>query len=192
MERIVLVGTPRELGKKSDVKNLRKDGQVPAVIYGRGVENINFTVDAKELLKITHTPKSYIIEIEINGAKHLAVYHDAQFHPVSDETIHVDFLAISEDKPVVINLPLEITGSAAGVKVGGKLFVSARKLQVKGLIANLPDTLPVDVTELELGKQINAGDLSYEGVTILSPKSTLICAVRATRATAAAAATTKK
>lgn len=192
MQRIVLNAEPRVLGKKSDVKRLRREGRVPAVIYGPEQENLNITVDAKELKQITHTPNSYILEIKLEGKTYLAVFHDAQFHPVSDETIHVDFLAINENKPITISLPLEITGNAAGVKVGGKLLVSARKLQVKGLISNLPERLVVDVTELELGKQINAGDLSYEGVTILSPKSMLICAVRATRATAAAAAAAKK
>ena len=195
MERIILKGNARVIGNKQDLKQLRRNAEVPCVIYGNKYENVNFSVNEKELREITHSPKSYIIEVDVNGQKHECVYHQAQFHPVTDETIHVDFLAVSHDKPVVINVPIVITGNSDGVKQGGKLLVSARKLKISALLDKLPDELTVDITTLQLGKTIVAGDLSFDDVQIVSPKSTIICSVKMTRAAlgaAAAAAATKK
>ncbi len=187
MKQITLVGKNRVLGKKSDVKHLRKEGNVPCVLYGAGVENVIFSVTAKDLKNITHTPNSYIINLDIEGKSYLAVFHDVQYHPISDEALHVDFLAVSEDKPVTIAVPVKVEGHSEGVKQGGKLVPGARKLKVCGLIQNLPDVLNVDITTLGIGKQINAGDLNFENIQIVSPKTTMVCAVKATRASAAAA-----
>lgn len=188
MKTFNLKGTPRSVSNKQAIKTLRRNGEVPCVLYGTGIENVLFAVNAKELLLVTNTPNSYIIELEIADKKYTAVYHTAQFHPVTDEALHVDFLAVSADKPVSINVPIVITGNSEGVRQGGKLSVSARKLKVSALMANLPDTLTVDITNLSLGKTIVAGDLKYENIQILSPKSTIICAVKMTRAAIGAAA----
>ncbi len=192
MEQIVLTGKLRELGKKSDIKNLRKAGDIPCALYGAGIENVNFTITEKDVKMITFTPNSYIIELDIEGKKYLSIFHAIQYHPVNDEPLHLDFLAIDPAKPVTINIPVTIEGSSAGVKLGGKLMPGARKLKVRGMINDLPDFLPVDVTELQIGKQISAGELSYEGISILTPKTTIVCAVKATRATVAAAAAAAK
>ena len=191
METITLKGKSRKIGKKADVKQLRRAGEVPCVYYGHNVENIVFSVDAKELKKITHTPKSYLINLEVDGQSYLCVFHQIQYHPVTDEALHVDFLAISSEKPVVIEVPVVIEGNSEGVKQGGKLLVSARKLKISAPIDLLPDELKVDITDLQLGKTIVAGDLSYEGIQIVSPKSTIICAVKMTRAALGAAAAAK-
>ena len=136
---------------------------------------------------ITNTPNSYIIELDVEGKKQLVVLHDIQYHPVTDKALHVDFLAIREDKPVVINVPVSISGNSIGVRQGGKLMVSTRKLKVSGMIKDLPDKLDIDITDLNLGKQIVAGDLHYDNIQIVSPKATIICSIRMTRAAAAAA-----
>ena len=184
MKHIELKGQVREAGNKAAVKAVRRAGQVPCNIYGHGVENILFTIDAQDLKTITHTPNSYIIDLELsNGTKMYAVLHEVQYHPVSDEALHVDFLAVNEEKPVSIEVPVLVTGHSEGVKMGGKLLVSSRKLRVSAMMNNLPDLLEVDSTHLMIGKQIVAGDLNYEGVTIVSPKATIICSVRHTRAT---------
>ena len=187
MKHIELKGVVREAGNKATVKSIRKQGLVPCNIYGSGIENELFTVSAKDLKALTHTPNSYIVELELNdGKKFKAVLHEVQWHPVTDEALHVDFLAISDDKPVVIDVPVVITGHSEGVKLGGKLLVSSRKLRISALIENLPDSLEVDTTHLMIGKQIVAGDLHYDNINIVSPKGTIICSVRATRATAQA------
>ena len=184
MKPIELKGQVREAGNKAAVKAVRRAGQVPCNIYGLGIENILFTIDAQDLKTITHTPNSYIIDLELsNGTKMFAVLHEVQYHPVSDEALHVDFLAVSEEKPVTIEVPVQVVGHSEGVKMGGKLLVSSRKLRVSAMMDKLPDLLEVDSTHLMIGKQIVAGDLNYEGVTIVSPKATIICSVRPTRAT---------
>ena len=184
MKHIELKGQVREAGNKAAVKAVRRAGQVPCNIYGLGMENILFTIDAQDLKTITHTPNSYIIDLELNDGKKLyAVLHEVQYHPVTDEALHVDFLAVCEEKPVTIEVPVIVTGHSEGVKMGGKLLVSSRKLRVSAMMDKLPDVLEVDSTHLMIGKQIDAGDLNYDGVTIVSPRATIICSVRPTRAT---------
>lgn len=184
MKHIELKGQIREAGNKAAVKAVRRAGQVPCNIYGLGIENVLFTIDAQDLKTITHTPNSYIIDLELsNGTKMYAVLHEVQYHPVTDEALHVDFLTVNEEKPVTIDVPVKVVGHSEGVKMGGKLLVSSRKLRVSAMMNNLPDLLEVDSTHLMIGKQIVAGDLNYEGVTIVSPKATIICSVRPTRAT---------
>ena len=184
MKHIELKGQVREAGNKAAVKAVRRAGHVPCNIYGLGMENILFTIDAQDLKTITHTPNSYIIDLELNDGKKLyAVLHEVQYHPVTDEALHVDFLAVCEEKPVTIEVPVIVTGHSEGVKMGGKLLVSSRKLRVSAMMDKLPDVLEVDSTHLMIGKQIVAGDLNFDGVTIVSPRATIICSVRPTRAT---------
>ena len=184
MKHIELKGQIREAGNKAAVKAVRRAGQVPCNIYGLGIENVLFTIDAQDLKTITHTPNSYIIDLELsNGTKMYAVLHEVQYHPVTDEALHVDFLTVNEEKPVTIEVPVKVVGHSEGVKMGGKLLVSSRKLRVSAMMNNLPDILEVDSTHLMIGKQIVAGDLNYDGVTIVSPRATIICSVRPTRAT---------
>ena len=195
METIKLKGVARTIGNKQSVKQLRLSGMVPCVIYGQNVGNINFSVSENDLKKITHTPKSYIIDIEIDSKEYTCIFHDIQYHPVTDKALHADFLAISKAKPVVIDIPIKITGNSEGVRQGGKLMVSARKPKVSAPYDKLPDELVIDITTLQLGKSILAGDLSFDGLQIISPKGTIVCAVKMARAAlgaAAAAATTEK
>ena len=184
MKHIEIKGQVREAGNKAAVKAVRRAGQVPCNLYGLGMENVLFTIDSQDLKTITHTPNSYIIDLELNnGSKFYAVLHEVQYHPVTDEALHVDFLAVCEDKPVTIEVPVLVTGHSEGVKMGGKLLISSRKLRVSAMMDKLPDVLEVDSTHLMIGKQIVAGDLNFDGVTIVSPKATIICSVRPTRAT---------
>ena len=170
MQHIELNGQVRVAGNKASVKAIRREGLVPCNIYGLGLENILFTIDAKDLKTITHTPNSYIIDLKLSdGRSGYAVLHEVQYHPVTDEALHVDFLFVTEDKPVTIEVPVIVTGHSEGVKMGGKLLVSSRKLRVSAMMDKLPDILEVDSTNLRIGKQIVAGELNYEGVTIVSP-----------------------
>src|SRR5574344_2320123 len=178
MKTIQLEGLARKVSNKQAVKTLRREERVPCVLYAENIkENILFSVDKKELGQIIYTPNSYIIELNIDGKKYLATFHSSQYHPGTDEPLHVDFLAIAEGKPVTINVPVVLSGNSDGVKQGGKLMQSTRKLKISAMIDKLPDTLNVDITNLKLGKTIVAGDISHDGVQILTPKSTIICAV---------------
>jgi len=188
MKHIQISGSARTTGRKADVKSVRKDEKVPCVFYGQGIENINFSIEEKTLKLITDTPYSYIVDLTIDGKTYMAKLQDVQYHPVNDNAIHADFLAVAEDKPVTILVPIKIVGNSEGVKQGGKLAVQVRKLKVCGLAANIPDELPVDITTLQIGKRITAADLNYDNIQIVSPKATIVCSVKSTRAAVEAAA----
>ena len=174
-----------EFGKKA-AKAARREGLVPCNLYGAG-ENVAFVVDEKELRSLIYTPSSFIVELDFNGKIEKAVMREAQFHPIREQVLHVDFDRVVDGEPVAIALPVRLTGNAEGVKIGGKLALSARKLVVSGLMENLPDELVVDVTPLKVGQALFVGDLAVEGLKFLSPATQAVCAVRVTRASRGAA-----
>ncbi|MFI3295518.1 MAG: 50S ribosomal protein L25/general stress protein Ctc [Rikenellaceae bacterium] len=177
-------------GKKSSA-DIRRAGQVPCVVYGAG-ETVHFSVEKTDLKQLIYTPQSFIVVFDIEGAKETVVMREVQYHPVNDEPIHIDFYRVEAGKPITIELPVTLSGTAEGVKLGGKLQLAKRKVFVSALEEFLPDTINVDVTELGLGKSIFVGDLSIENLTILTPATTAICAVRMTRAARGAAAAAAK
>jgi large subunit ribosomal protein L25 len=187
MQSIKLEAKKRDQFGKTNTKAVRREERIPAVIYGQG-EPVNFSLDVKEVKPLIYTPSSYIVELDIEGHKELGVLREVQYHPVKEEILHMDFYRVSDDKPVTIEVPVRITGNSEGVKMGGKLVQNKRKLTVSGLMKHLPDELVVDISNLGIGKTIFAGDLKYDNLRILNPASTAICAVRITRAAAAAAA----
>lgn len=186
MKHFVLKGQVREVGNKAVIKEYRKQGLVPCNVYGAGVENILFTVTEKDLKGLTDTPASYIVDLELsNGQKFNAVIHELQYHPVKDNCLHADFLAVNEEKPISIMVPITITGHAVGVRAGGKFFKLVRELKVSALMKDLPDELVINIDKLQIGKRIVAGDLKYENVNVVSPKGTIICTVKSSRQVAA-------
>ncbi|MDR0710742.1 MAG: 50S ribosomal protein L25/general stress protein Ctc [Prevotellaceae bacterium] len=187
MKTIDLKGSSRvALGKESASK-LRKSGSIPCVIYGNG-DNTSFAVDKAALHPLVYTPNAYLVNIDVDGKTETAVMRELQFHPVSDEILHVDFYRIDHSKPITIDVPVALHGSPEGVKLGGKLQQLTRKVKISALSQHLPDVLNVDISTLGLGKSIFVGDLSFEHVNILTSKSTVICAVKMTRAAIGAAA----
>ncbi|MDR0421083.1 MAG: 50S ribosomal protein L25/general stress protein Ctc [Prevotellaceae bacterium] len=192
MKTIKLNGQSRtNLGKKGS-KELRKKDLVPCILYGNKAENQNFILVEKELKDLIYTPFSYIVEVNIDGKIETCILQDIQFHPVTDKILHIDFLNVDENKPVAIEIPVKITGHSEGVKQGGKLQVLSRKIKVSALLNDLPDEIPVDITNLQLGKSICVGDLSLDKLNIITPKSNIICSVKMTRAAMGAAATAEE
>lgn len=191
MKTLEIKGAARsEFGKKS-TNAVRRAGSVPCVIYGGG-DTVHFSVPAAEFKQLIYTPHSYIVNFDIDGKKEQAVMREVQFHPVTGNILHVDFYRVDEKKPVAIDLPVVLTGNSEGVKAGGKLILSKRKLRVSALVKDLPDTVEVDVTNLGLGKSIFVGDVHIPGLEILTPASTAVCAVRMTRAARGAQAAAKE
>ena len=190
MQHFELKGTTRKVGNKAVIKAFRREGLVPCNLYGLGMENVLFTVNAKELKALTDTPKSFIVDLVLDGAKkaQTAVLHELQWHPVTDACLHVDFLAVDEKKPIAISVPLVITGHAKGVQQGGKFYQNARSIKVSALMKDLPDEVKVDITPLGLDKRIKAGDIQLKNVAVVSDKDTIICGVKTTRNVTAAAA----
>ena len=182
MKHFEINGKVREVGNKAVIKAIRKQGLVPCNLYGQGMENVLFTVNDKDLQGITNTPASFIIDIKLdNGKAYEAVVHELQFHPVKDNCLHVDFLAVSEDKPIAIKVPITVSGHPVGVQKGGKFVLVSRFVKISALMKDLPDNINIDVTPLDIEKRIVAGDIKLEGVSVVSPKDTIICTVKSTR-----------
>jgi large subunit ribosomal protein L25 len=181
MKTFELKGELRKATGKTSSRKTRNEGKTPCVLYG-GKETVHFSTETASLQKLIYTPNVYLVNLEIEGKKHHAIVKDLQFHVVSDKISHLDFLEISDGKPIEINIPVELTGVAPGVKAGGKLHLVNRKLKVKGLPKNFPDTLIVDISNLDLGKSIKVGDLNFENIHILNAKNTVVASVKLTRA----------
>ena len=191
MQHFELKGTTRKVGNKAVIKAFRREGLVPCNLYGADIkENILFTVNAKELKALTDTPKAFIVDLVLDDAKkaQTAILHELQWHPVTDECLHVDFLAVNEKAPIAISVPLVIEGHAKGVQQGGKFYQNARSIKVSALMKNLPDEVTVDITSLGLDKRIKAGDIELKDVNVISDKDMIICGVKTTRNVTAAAA----
>ena len=187
MQHFELQGQVREAAGKAALKAIRKQGLVPCNLYGCGVKDILFTVNAKDLKAVTDTPKAFIIDLKLdNGQQYNAVLHELQWHPVTDACLHVDFLAVNDSKPINIKVPLVITGHAVGVQQGGKFYQNARDIRVCATMANLPDEVTVDITKLGLDKRIKAGDIKLDNIVVTTDKDAIICGVKTTRNTVVA------
>ena len=216
MKKFALEAQPRvELGKKA-VKNLRKEGSIPAVINGgaivelpyngalkagqklveiddkRGIITTDITVRSEDVRKLVYTPDIFEVDLKLNGEDIKVVMKELQFQPVKDTLLHIDFLQVYPDKPIVMEVPVQIEGHAEGVKAGGKLTLSMRKLKVKALYSEIPERLVINVDHLGLGKSLAVGDLHFEGLELMNAKNAVICAVQLTRAARGAAAKAEK
>lgn len=181
MKTFELAGELRqEFGKKA-AKALRKEELVPCNLYGCGV-NLTFTVNVNDVRKLIYTPDTQVVALTVAGKEYKAVVKELQFHPVKEQLLHIDFLAVSEDKPVVVEIPVQLNGLAEGVKAGGKLALEMRKLKVRAIYTNIPDRVVIDVTNLGLGKKIQVADLHFEGYEIANVKEQVVAQVKATRA----------
>lgn len=212
MKTFDLNAEPRlELGKKS-VKALRKEGKIPAVINGgaivelpfngtlkpgeklveiddkRGIITTDVVVKNDDVRKLIYTPDIFEVNLNVNGETKKVVMKDLQFQPVKDIVLHIDFLEVYPDKPIVMEVPVKIEGHAEGVKAGGKLVMSMRKLKVKAAYTEIPERLVINVDHLGLGKSLAVGDLHYEGLELMNAKNAVVCAVQLTRAARGAAA----
>ena len=180
MKSITIQGTKREnVGKKS-TKALRDAELVPCVVYG-GNEPLNFSTEEKSFKNLVYTPEAHTVSIEVDGQTIPAVLQDIQFHPITDRILHVDFYQLSEDKPVIMEVPVRITGRSKGVVAGGVLRQSFRKLKVKAIPANLPDEIVVDVTPLRIGNKLYVAALKNEAYTFMHPDNAVVAAVKMSR-----------
>lgn len=215
MKTFQLKAVPRtELGKKA-TKALRAEGNIPVVLNGgkivelpfdgklepgqklveiengKGIITTDLTVTNDDVRKLVYTPEIFAIELDVNGHKKMAVLKDLQFHPVKDNILHMDLLEVNDQKPIVFEVPVKLEGHAAGVKAGGKLTLSMKKLKVKAIYTDIPEKLVINVDDMGLGQVKQVGDLHFEGLELVSPKQAVVCAVQTTRAARDAAATTE-
>jgi len=180
MKTVEIKGSLRtELGKKSS-KQVRKAGDVPCVIYGKE-KNIHFQAPEISFKNLVYTPESHLVNLNIDGSEYKAVLKDIQFHPVSDSIIHADFIQIFDNKPVTIDVPIKVSGDSVGVIAGGKLSIKKRSLKVKGLAKDLPEFLPIDITDLKIHQGMKVGDLSFDKIELLDPKKLLVLTIATSR-----------
>ncbi len=180
MKTIEIKGSFRtELGKKSS-KQIRKTGSVPCVIYGKE-KNIHFHAPELSFKGLVYTPEAHLVKLVIDNKEFRAVLKDMQFHPVKDNILHADFIEVFNDKPVVISIPVRVHGDSVGVIAGGKLIIKKRNIKVKGLADNLPEFLPVDITNLKIHDGVKVGDLSYDKIELLDPKKSLVLSIATSR-----------
>lgn len=216
MKVFQLTAEPRiALGKKAS-KALRNDQKIPVVLNGgeivalpyngtlksgeklveigngKGLITTDLVVDAEAVRKLIYTPEIFAIELTVNGEKKMAVLKDIQFHPVKDTILHIDLLEVNDKKPVVIEVPVQLEGHAEGVKAGGKLSLSMKKLKVKAVYTNIPERLVINVDSLGLGKSMQVGELHFEGLELVNAKNAVVCAVQLTRAARGAQAAAGK
>jgi len=180
MKTIEIKGMFRtELGKKNS-KQIRKAGNVPCVIYGKE-KNIHFHAHENSFKNLVYTPTAHLVKLIIEDKEYSAVLKDMQFHPVKDNILHADFVEIFDNKPVVINIPIKVSGDSAGVLAGGKLSIKRRSLKVKGLAKDLPEFLPIDITELKIHEGKKVGELSYDKLELLDPKKSMVLTIATSR-----------
>ena len=188
MKEISVKGQQRtDTGKKA-TKLLRKEGLIPCNLYGEAETALSFSTSLSEIRKAIYTPDVYVVNLNIDGKEHKAIIKELQFHPTTDALLHADFYEINEKKAITIGIPVKLNGLAQGVRDGGKINLSIRKINVTAPYKQIPEILNIDVTNLQLGKAIKVGELSFEGLEIATSPEVIVCSVKATRASRSAAA----
>ncbi len=180
MKTVALTGELRSTLGSKDSRALRNEGKVPCVLYGGG-DHIHFYIYSPDFKALVYTPNMYKVQLTIEGKKYLAILHDMQFHPVNESIIHADFLAVDEKKIVTVSIPVKVSGNSPGVRNGGKLIQKIQRLKVKGLIANIPDTVELNIDTMELGQSIKVKDISIKNIEILDSKDNAVVSVKLTR-----------
>ena len=181
MRTVEIIGYKRANLGKADAKRLRADSQVPCVLYG-GKEQVHFYAPMILFREIVYTPEAAFVKLNIEGDEYSAILQDIQFHPVSEIILHVDFLVLTDDSPVKMDIPIKFSGEAPGLMQGGKLVVKLRKVRIKALPEKMPDSITMDVSGLELGKSIKVASIEADGFEILNNTRVTVASVEIPRA----------
>ncbi|MDD2192540.1 MAG: 50S ribosomal protein L25 [Bacteroidales bacterium] len=181
MKTVSMSGSLRENVGKKDAKSLRREGRVPCVVYG-GKEQVRFSVLETEFKPLLFSPDTHFVELDIDGEKTKAILQEIQYHPISDEVIHADFLRLNDDKAIILSIPVKPVGISPGVLQGGKLITKIRKMKLKGLPNDFPQYVEVDISKLEAGQSVRVEDIEIENVEKLDVKTSIVVLVQATRA----------
>lgn len=180
MKTLSIQGEVREIPGKKSSKILRRNNQVPCILYG-GKGETYFSSDERSFKNLIYSPNAYTVKLSIGDKKSDAVIQEVQFHPVTDRILHVDFIELFEDKPIAMHIPIILKGDSIGVLDGGQLIQKLRKLKVKALPANLPDYIEIDINEITIGGSIKVGELAQEGLEMLEGDNVVILRVKAPR-----------
>jgi len=180
MKTLAISVKQRENVGKTSTRALRNQGKVPCVLYG-GEKQVTFHAHENDFRKLVYTPDVFIVELDIDGSKVKAIMQDIQFHPVTDKILHIDFLEISDDKAITVSIPVILNGLAIGVRDGGNLMFRRRKIITKGLSANLPNAIEINIEDVKIGQFIYIKDIELEGCEFLAPPSSVVVGVKMSR-----------
>ena len=186
MKSITIKGSERESVGKKATKAVRDAGMVPCVIYG-GNQPVHFIADERAFKDLVYTPNAHTVVVELNGTSYNVIMQDIQFHPVSDKILHIDFFQLSDDKEIIMEVPVKVTGTSPGVLLGGVLRLNQRRLKVKALPKNLPDFVEANISELQMGNKLYVTKLEINNFKLMHPDNTVVCQVRISRAAMKAA-----
>ena len=180
MKTLAISAKSRGKVGKSDTRQLRNQGNVPCVLYG-GEKQVCFYAHENEFRKLVYTPDVFIVELAIDGEVKRCIMQDIQFHPVTDNILHIDFLEVFDDKPITVSIPVKLKGLAIGVRNGGNLMFRRRKIITRGLAVNLPDAIEIDIENVKIGEFIYIKDISLDGCQFLAPDSSVVVGVKTAR-----------
>lgn len=180
MRVLELSAETRTTTGRRDARRMRLEGKVPAMIYGHG-ENVMCTLEERDLRSLLVTPYVQLVDLKVNGTVEKVILKEVQYHPVSDRPIHIDFFRYVDNMPIEMSIPIVLQGHARGVKAGGKQVPGIRKLRVRGLAKDMPDFLPVDVSEMRLGTTMMVSDLNFENLKIADALTQVVVSIRAQR-----------
>jgi len=186
MKSITIEGSERESVGKKATKALRDAGMVPCVIYG-GSQPVHFAADERAFKNLVYTPNAHTVEVVLAGKKYNAILQDIQFHPVSDRINHIDFFQLSDDKEIIMEVPVNVVGTSPGVLLGGVLRLNQRRLKVKALPKHLPDFVEANITELQMGNKLYVTKIETNNFKLMHPDNTVVAQVRISRAAMKAA-----
>ena len=186
MKSITIKGSERESVGKVATKAIRNAGAVPCVLYG-GDQPVHFSADERAFKSLVYTPNAHTVVIDLGGKKFNAILQDIQVHPVSDKILHIDFFELKDDKEIIMEVPVKITGTSPGVLLGGVLNLNQRRLKVKALPKNLPDFVEANISELQMGNKLYVTKLPVNNFKLMHPDNTVVCQVKISRAAMKAA-----
>ena len=180
MKSITINGSKRESVGKKATKALRNAGQVPCVLYG-GDQPVHFSAAELAFSKLVYTPNAHTVVIALGDTSYNAVLQDIQFHPVTENILHIDFYQLFDDKEIAMDIPVVLTGNSVGVRAGGVLRRNRRKLRIKALPTNLPDNIVVDISKLKIGNKVYVSELENDGFKFLHTDNTVVCQIKQSR-----------
>ena len=166
---------------KTNTRALRNQGNVPCVLYG-GEKQVTFYAHENDFRKLVYTADTFVVELNIDGAVTKAIMQDIQFHPVTDKILHIDFLEVFDNKAITVSIPVNLNGTAIGVKNGGNLMFRRSKIITKGLVANLPNSIELNIDHLNIGMFTYIKDITVEGCELIAPGNSVVVGVKTARA----------
>lgn len=170
MNNLKIAAQPRESGKKAS-RALRRAGFVPCIVYGSGEESVALQLDAADLRQLVFSDQRYRVELQVGKESYDCVLKDVDFNPTTDQPIHADFQLLRQGVAIQLSIPVQFVGKSIGQMEGGEIEYLVHELEIETLPQNMPDNLTVDISDLDIGDTIHVSDVTFEGITVVTPPS---------------------